>query len=318
MRHRVFRAEQKRAEDRGVACVDVSVIAAKVVVAVRQIKRGQPIPRHPRVHVMHGVEVVVQKQQGQRPPAFDDHGARPCCIMGAVFQIGADLQQAPPKIGRYKIGPDRHCADQRQPDQNQRRPERMQHPRQNDPAVAPRGELYIQCQHRPKRGCRADQHPPCQRVVEPQRGFCGCRQPRPDGRIKIVRLGVIIGVGQGGVEMVLQMQIPEAQVGDKDSQAGEDQRLGQAPGPERVAVQNLMRKRGILRDGQGGEKGRQNRGQGPELGGRNGPKRISCGEYDEGRPFDCPGDGVGDGAGGYLHTALLLLVFRTVALGVPV
>jgi hypothetical protein len=50
--------------------------------------------------------------------------------------------------------------------------------------------------------------------------------------------------------MVLKVQVLEPQVGHEEGDPREDQRLGQGLVAERMAVQHLMRQRGVLRDGQ--------------------------------------------------------------------
>jgi hypothetical protein len=48
------------------------------------------------VHVVDDMQVVVQEQQRQGAAIFDDDGAGAGGLMRAVFEIGADLQQACP------------------------------------------------------------------------------------------------------------------------------------------------------------------------------------------------------------------------------
>ena len=72
------------------------------------IKLGQFIPCNGGVHIMHDVEIVVQKQQGQRAAVLDDDGTGAKGLVGAVFQKGADLQKCHAQIDCHKIAPQRH------------------------------------------------------------------------------------------------------------------------------------------------------------------------------------------------------------------
>lgn len=45
------------------------------------------------MRVMHGVEIVVEKQEGERPPILDDDAPRPVPLMRAMLDEGADPEQ---------------------------------------------------------------------------------------------------------------------------------------------------------------------------------------------------------------------------------
>ena len=71
----------------------IPVIARDVMRAVLCEERGQCIPRHLWVHMVHYVVVIVQKQQRKRAAVLDHHGATTGAIMRAMLQKGADFQQ---------------------------------------------------------------------------------------------------------------------------------------------------------------------------------------------------------------------------------
>ena len=62
MRHRVLGAQQVAGKDLRVGGIKIAVVAAQVMLAPQRLEAGQAIPRHIGVHVVDGVEIVVQKQ----------------------------------------------------------------------------------------------------------------------------------------------------------------------------------------------------------------------------------------------------------------
>ena len=47
----------------------------------------------------------------------------------------------------------------------------------------------------------------------------------PDGWVEVVRLGVVIGIGQQGVTVVVEVGVAEAAIWDQQAKGGKDQRL---------------------------------------------------------------------------------------------
>ena len=78
--------------------------------------------------VMDDMQVVVEKQQRQRPAILDNRGAGAGLVMGAMFQKRADLQHTIGEISRKQIGLDRDLPDNEQPDQHQREARAMPAP----------------------------------------------------------------------------------------------------------------------------------------------------------------------------------------------
>ena len=123
------------------------------------------------------------------------------------------------------------------------------------------------------------------------------------GRVEVVRLGVVVRVGQARVAVVSEVGGLEAAVGDQQADRREGERVVEALAAERVAVEDLVLERGVLGEDQGEEK---DRGQGAERGGEREEAAIGGeggGEERQGGRFDPQGGaraggGIGEGSHG--------------------
>jgi hypothetical protein len=88
----------------------------------------------------------------------------------------------------------------------------------------------------------------------------------PDRRIEVVRLRVLVGVGQARIHVMGQMRVAEPQIRDHEVERAEDQHLAQAPFVERVAMGDLMLQRRMQRDAQRAEHDRGDGGTTVEAG----------------------------------------------------
>ena len=75
----------------------------------------------------------------------------------------------------------------------------------------------------------------------------GRAQPVPGRRVEVVRLRVVVRVGQQRVVVVRQVHLAEPLVGQEQPERREDQRVVQPLVAERVAVDRLVLQRGVLR-----------------------------------------------------------------------
>ena len=62
MRYGVLRFQQELAKDTAVGFEDVTAIARHIAILVVKIELWQTVPRDSGMHVVHRVEVIVQKQ----------------------------------------------------------------------------------------------------------------------------------------------------------------------------------------------------------------------------------------------------------------
>ena len=96
MRHRFFGPQEVLGKDLLIGLIDVAFVNLQKPFFARNIQRWQLVPSHLRMHVMHRVKVVVQKQECQHTPVFDDDRPARRFVMRAVLQKGAYLQQRQP------------------------------------------------------------------------------------------------------------------------------------------------------------------------------------------------------------------------------
>ena len=110
----------------------------------------------------------------------------------------------------------------------------------------------------------ANHHPARKRVVHPTQPLHHRRQPHPDGGVHIVGFGVVIGVGQRGVKVVLQVGVFEPQIADENRQRRKHQRFVQPLGFERVAVNDLVLQGSVQGHAKARQDQRQQRRAGPQ------------------------------------------------------
>ncbi len=204
--------------------------------------------------------------------------------MGAVFEEGADLQKREARIGADKVGPKRHRRDKDKPD-HQRRRGYLREPAFKDAPVAPADRGHIAAQPEHMADHRPDRQPPEHGVVEPQKALEPRRQFLPLARIHVIALGIVVGIGQQRIVVVGKVGILEPQVGHAKVERGENQRGIPEGAFERVAVDHLMRQRGMLGGGDRHQRHRQPEAHLRQYEHGNRPERIGGRKQRNRRPF---------------------------------
>ncbi len=95
---------------------------------------------------------------------------------------------------------------------------------------------------------RTDQHTSNQRVVPGKQTLQQSRHRLPVAHGAVVALGIIEGIGETLIRVVLKMRPLVTAVGVKHPERSEDQRLVHLGAPRRMPVENLMLKRRVKRD----------------------------------------------------------------------
>ncbi len=235
-------AQQVAAENLSIAGIVIMAVAGQISARVRCIEPRQAIPGHARMHMVHHMQVVVEKEKRQRPAIFDHHGAAAGPVMGAVFQKGADLDDAIADICRHEIGPEWH---RRPPDQRQNQHHRrnLQKPGQGDLPLARAHRPDIGAQKTDKPDCRTKQHAPQKRVVDHQQALQPTWLPRPDLRVEVIGFRIVIGVGQVAVLMMGQMQVAKPAIGHQKAEAGKSDHLVDKLVAKRMAMDHFVGQR---------------------------------------------------------------------------
>src|SRR6056297_16997 len=83
---RVFGGEQIFPNHLAVRSKVVATIATQIMIFAGSVERGQTIPRDLWVHVMHNMQVVVEKEKGRQPAPLDNDTAPAGPFMRLMFK----------------------------------------------------------------------------------------------------------------------------------------------------------------------------------------------------------------------------------------
>ena len=254
MSDRVLARPKVAAENLAVGPEIVTLVHLQIPLPVLAKQLRQPIPRHARVHVVNDVEVVVEKQQRQRPASsmMTDRRARAGRAPGVPETSGCAAATA--RHRRRSIGPERH---RRPPDPEQHRQRPSGCARASPSRTRASLPALRQSERRNRRAKqRARQDAPSgQRVVgveDPAQAQRGSRSQIAG--VEVIRFRVVEGVGQLAVQMVCQMGVAEPQVRDDQRQSPE-RRAACSGGVSRNGWPCMTSccKRGLHGDGHGGD-----------------------------------------------------------------
>ena len=90
MWNRIFASEQVLAKDFRIRRVVVSAVLSEITVAISPIETGQAVPWHARMHVMHDVKVVHQKEDSQWAALINYDRSTPGAFVGLMFEEGSN------------------------------------------------------------------------------------------------------------------------------------------------------------------------------------------------------------------------------------
>ena len=93
--------------------------------------------------VMDGMIIVIEEQQSQRTPVFDDDCSRRHTFVSPVFKICADFQNRQGEIGRQEIEPDGHIRDINKPEQNREQAQGVEHIRPQNASIALKDRFQV-------------------------------------------------------------------------------------------------------------------------------------------------------------------------------
>ena len=244
------------------------------------------------------VQVVVEKQEGERAAVLDDDRAAGDLLVRAVLEEGADAQDRERAIGAGEDG-ERGDPGPGEPGDDGHEAGGVQRPGADDARPAGGGARDEACLGREEGGHAdrgAEDDAPGERVVGPQDRTDGTRQAAPDRGVEILALGIVMRVGQPLVAVMVEMLVAEAAIGDGEAEGQEDQRLGRRARAEGVAVHDLVLERGVEREQDGEDRDRREAEGGPAGGGGE-PARVGGEDEAERRPLDPADMGVGRGGG---------------------
>ena len=184
--------------------------------------RRKPVPGQPRVGVVHRVVVVVEEQQRQRPAVLDDRRCAPPPARAPDARGRCGSAGSPARASRRR---DRRRASTLPASQSHSATGTTPSPcsaqaRATAP-VAGADQREVAAHEVGHADERPDQHPPEQRVVDGEHRPRRPRQPRPDRRVEIVRLGIVVRIGQRRVVVVREVQVAEPLVGDDEPERRE-------------------------------------------------------------------------------------------------
>ena len=107
MGHRFFAPQEILRKKLTVVLVDIPSVALHEFLFFCPIETRQSVPGDMRVHMVHRMEVIVQKQKCEEPTIFNNSGAGLHVLMGAMLGKCTDLEKREPAVGCDKIGPQR-------------------------------------------------------------------------------------------------------------------------------------------------------------------------------------------------------------------
>ncbi len=127
---RIFRSEHVLTEYRGIRWIDISAVSTKIAILVTPVQVWQSIPRHHRMHVMYNVQIIVQKNQRQKPFIFDNNSTSGRMVVSTMLQKCPDFQNRQRTINRNQPSPNWHISYEAEPQDNRSHSGNMKHPTQ--------------------------------------------------------------------------------------------------------------------------------------------------------------------------------------------
>ena len=195
---------------------------------------------------------------------FDDHRAAAIFLMGLVLEEGTDFQDPIGDIGADQIGPDGHCRDTGDKPNDQCQPRNMQQPACKNAAVTFQDLRRVAFHEHDLPNGRPQNDPPKERVIDRQKRLAHKAQLAPGLWIHVVTFRIIIGIGQLGILMVIQMRVFEAQIGNEDAKDRKNRRFAEQLTAKWVPMHHFVRQRGM----QNNRDGRHHHAQGQPNGAR--------------------------------------------------